>query len=55
VTAVATPPAKPQVLARRHASHDRPCPQCEHLIKKGDRVAQLSTRPDAHVCARCTP
>ncbi len=55
MTAVATPAAKPQVLARYRASHDRPCPQCGHDIKQGRVVAQLSTRPDAHVCARCTP
>ncbi len=54
----AAPPAtggKPTVLAVYRASHDRDCPQCKHQIKKGDPVAQLSTNPDAHVCARCTP
>ncbi len=55
MTAVATPPAKPEVLARYRASHDRDCPQCGQRIKQGAVVAQLSTRPDAHVCARCTP
>lgn len=55
MTAVASLPAKPTVLARYRASHDRPCPQCGHGIKHKDPVAQLSSRPDAHVCARCTP
>ncbi len=55
MTAVATPPAKPEVLARYRASFDRDCPQCKQRIRQGAVVAQLSTRPDAHVCARCTP
>ncbi len=55
MTTVATPPAKPTVKARYHASYDRDCPQCGQRIKRKDPVAQLSSNPDAHVCARCTP
>ncbi len=55
MTTVTTPPAKPTVLAVYRASHDRDCPQCNRPIKQGAPVAQLSTRPHAHVCERCTP